>query len=129
MKSKPKKITRFDKVDSYGATSFAIDFENGQGGYYSTKTPDAIKFVVGTEIEYNIEEKESKAGKKYFKITLPNEAAAFKPNAGRPQVEPRIQMISFAMSYCKDLIVAGKIPMSGLSETFDIIYNEMTGKL
>ena len=50
MKSKPKKITRFEKVDSYGATSFAIDFENGQGGYYSTKSPDAIKFVVGTEI-------------------------------------------------------------------------------
>jgi len=129
MKSKPKKITRFEKVDSYGATSFAIDFENGQGGYYSTKSPDAIKFVVGTEIEYNIEEKESKAGKKYFKITLPSEAAAFKPSAGRPQVEPRIQMISFAMAYAKDLVVAGKVDMKSLSVTFDVIYNEMISKL
>jgi len=129
MKSKPKKITKFDKVDSYGATSFAIDFENGQGGYYSTKSPDAIKFVVGQEIDYNIEEKESKAGKKYFKITLPNEAAAFKPNAGRPQVEPRIQMISFAMAYAKDLVVAGKVEMKALPATFDIIYGEMISKL
>jgi len=126
-KAKTTKITQMAQKDSYGNTSFVIELDNGDKGFYTSKNENQTKFVVGEVTEYLIEAKEGKKGT-YYKITLPQTDQSFKP-AGRPQIEPRIQMISFAMSYCKDLIVAGKIPMSGLSETFDIIYNEMTGKL
>jgi len=126
-KSLVTKVTRFEKKDNYGNVSFAIEFSNGDKGFYSTKSENQTAFVAGKDAEYNIEEKQSKAGGIYYKITLPGEAQPFK--GGKPQIEPRVQMISFAMSYTKDLVVAGKIQMSGLSETFDIIYNEMTSKL
>lgn len=126
-KSKVTKVTRFDKKDSYGNSSFSIEFENSDKGFFSTKDENQTKFVVGKEAEYEITEKQSTNGSTYFKITLPQtEQPAFK---GRPQVEPRIQMISFAMSYTKDLIVAGKVELKEISTTFDIIYNEMLGKL
>lgn len=127
-KSLVTKVTKFDKKDSFNNTSFSIEFANGDSGFYSTKDGDQKKFVVGSESEYEIEAKQSKKGTTYYKLTLPGEAQPLK-SSGKPFVEPRVQMISFAMSYTKDLIVAGKVQLSGLSETFDIIYNEMTSKL
>jgi hypothetical protein len=121
------KVTKFDKVDSYGNVSFSVEFANGDKGFYSTKSADQTKFVVGKDAEYEITEKQSQKGGVYYKITLPqSEQPAFK---GKPVVEPRIQMISFAMSYTKDLIVAGKVELKEISTTFDIIYNEMISKL
>jgi len=127
-KSKVTKVTKFDKVDSYGNISFSIELENGDKGFFSTKHADQTKFVVGVEAEYNIEEKTSQKGGVYYKITLPQSEKPFTPG-GRPPVDPKVQMIGFAMSYTKDLIVAGKVDMKELSVTFDVIYNEMTGKL
>lgn len=128
-KSKVLKVTRFDKKDSYGNSSFSIEFENSDKGFFSTKDENQTKFVVGKESEYEITEKQSTKGSTYYKITLPqSEQPTFK-GGGRPQVEPRIQMISFAMSYTKDLIVAGKVELKEISTTFDIIYNEMISKL
>jgi len=127
--SKVTKVTRFDKKDNYGNTSFAIEFANGDKGFYSTKSEDQTKFVVGAESEYEIESKQSKTGSTYFRITLPGEAQPFKPGGGKPPVDPKVQMIGFAMSYTKDLIVAGKIQMKDLPATFDVIYNEMIGKI
>ena len=126
-KSLVTKVTRFEKKDNYGNVSFAIEYSNGDKGFYSTKSEEQTKFVAGKDAEYEIEEKQSKKGGVYYKITLPGEAQPFK--GGRPQIEPRVQMISFAMSYTKDLIVAGKVDMKNLGDTFDIIYNEMTSKL
>jgi len=124
------KVTKFEKKDNYGNTSFSIEFSNGDKGFYSTKTEEQSKFVAGQDSEYEIEEKIGKTGNPWYKITLPgSEQQGFKPGGGRPQVEPRVQMISFAMAYAKDLVVAGKVDMKALPETFDIIYNEMIGKL
>lgn len=127
-KSKVTKVTKFDKVDSYGNTSFSIELENGDKGFFSTKSQEQTKFVVGKEAEYNIEEKEAKKGGTYFKITLPQIDGQW-PKSGRPAPEPRIQMISFAMAYTKDLVVAGKVRFDELPATFDILYNEMIGKI
>jgi hypothetical protein len=128
-KAKVKKITKMDKVDSYGNTSFIIEFENGDKGFYTSKNADQRNFVVGSEAEYVIEEKEGKEGKKYFKITLPKvEGQAFQ-RGGKPQVEPRIQMISFAAAYTKDLIVAGKVELTNFKKEFETIYNVMISKI
>lgn len=116
------------KKDNYGNFSFIVELENGDRGYYNSKYEDQTKFVVGKEAEYLIEEKEGKSGKKYSKITIPQ---SDKPSfgGGRPQVDPKTQMISFAMSYTKDLIVGGKVSMNDLEKEFMRIYNTMTSKL
>lgn len=129
MKAKVTKVTRMDQKDSYGNTSFIIELDNGNKGFYTSKNEDQKKFVVGQEAEYLIEEKQGKTGKPYFKITVPQTENNFKGGGGKPVIEPRIQMISFAMSYTKDLVVAGKIPKEELPVTFEIIYNEMISKL
>lgn len=127
MKAKPTKITRLDKLDSYGNTSFVIEFDNGEKGFYTSKSPDQTKFVVGNVADYEIEVKQGSKGP-YNKITVP-QPAFVKGGGGKPAVEPRIQMISFAMSYCKDCIVAGKIPLADMEKEFNRIYNAMVSKL
>jgi hypothetical protein len=126
-KAKTTKITQMAQKDSYGNTSFIIEMDNGDKGFYTSKNENQTKFVVGRETEYSIEAKEGKIGT-YYKITLPQteQVGGFK---GKPVIEPRVQMISFAMAYAKDLVVAGKVDMKALPETFDIIYSEMISKL
>jgi hypothetical protein len=129
MKNKVTKLTKLDKLDNYGNTTFVVEFADGVKGFYTSKDPEQKKFVVGTEsVEFNIEEKEGKKGK-YNKITLPQMAGKPPFGGGKPPVEPRVQMISFAAAYTKDLIVAGKVPLSEFGVTFEMIYGEMTNKI
>lgn len=130
-KAKVTKVTKFDKVDGYGNTSFSIEFENGDKGFYSTKSPDKIPFIVGNVADYIIEqiEKKDKTGF-YNKVKVPG-ADDFKSGGGfqKKVVDPKVQLAGYAASYAKDLIVAGKIDFSKFKETFDIIYNTMAAKL
>lgn len=126
MKAIVTKVTKMDKRDMYNNTSFKIELDNGDSGFYTSKNEDQTKFVVGKEAEYNIEKKIGKEGKEYFKITLPQSDKSF---GGRPQVDPKTQMISFSMSYCKDLVVAGKVDIKDIGKQFDIIYTLMISKL
>lgn len=129
-KSKVTKVLKMDKKDGYGNTSYIIEFENGDKGYYTSKSDNQNKFVPGQEAEYEIEKKQGKNGNEYFKVKPPaSEGQQSFRGGGRPQVAPRIQMISFSMSYAKDLVVAGKIEVKELPMHFDIIYNEMISKL
>lgn len=128
MKQKVTKITKMDKADSYGNSSFVIEFQDGLRGFYTSKDPNQNKFVVGQETEFNVEERDGKNGKKYNKISLPQTQKPFN-GGGRPAPEPRVQMISFAAAYTKDLIVAGKVPLAEFGITFEMIYGEMINKL
>jgi len=128
-KAKVKKITKFDKRDNYGNFSFSIEFDNGDKGYYTSKFEDQTKFVVDKEVEYIIEEKEGKNNNKYYKITLPDTSGSKSFWGGKPQIDPRVQMISFAMSYTKDLVVGGKLELNKLPDQFNVIYKLMTEKL
>lgn len=128
-KEKVTKITKMDKKDSYGNTSFLLELANGDNGYYTSKNEDQKHFVVGSEAEYNIEEKVGKEGKKYCKITLIKKDD-FKPGGfGKPVQDPKTQMISFAMAYTKDLVVGGKVDISNIEREFEKIYNIMISKL
>lgn len=117
------------KTDNYGNFSFIIEFENGDKGFYTSKSEDQKKFVAGQEAEYIIEEKTGGTGRKYFKVTTPKNENSFSGGFKSKAPEPRIQMISFAMSYSKDLVVAGKIEFKELGTAFEVIYNEMISKL
>lgn len=129
-KAKVTKVTKFDKKDNYGNTSYSIEFENQDKGFFSTKDEEQKKFVVGQETEYNIEEKTGSTGKVYYKITLPqSEQPAKSFGVGKPAQDPKIQMISFSMSYTKDLVAAGKVPLTDLAKEFNNIYNLMISKV
>lgn len=129
-KAKVTKITKFEKKDNYGNTSFSIEFENNDKGFFSTKDEEQKKFIIGQETEYNIEEKTGATGKVYYKITLPQSEQPTKSfGGGKPAQDPKISMIGFSMSYTKDLVVAGKVPMSDLAKEFNSIYNLMISKI
>jgi len=119
------------RKDNYGNYSFIIDFDNGDGGFYNSKSEDQTKFVVGKEAEYNIEEKVGTSGKKYNKITLPQFESSFSGGGfkSKPAQDPKIQMISFAMAYTKDLIVAGKVQLPDMEKEFKRMYTVMTSML
>jgi len=131
-KAKPIKITKMDKKDSYGNTSFVIDMDNSDSGFYTSKNENQTKFVVGQEVEYDIVQKIGGTGKPYNKISMPQSdqpAGGNWQKGGKPAPEPRIQMISFAMAYTKDLVVAGKVDLKDMGKQFDTMYNEMISKL
>lgn len=132
MKAKVTKITKMDKKDSYGNTSFVIEFDNSDKGFYVSKDENQTKFSIGKETEYTIEQKVGKTGATYYKISLPQseqQPGGWQKGGGKPAIEPRIQMISFAMAYTKDLVVAGKVELKELPIHFDVIYNEMISKI
>lgn len=131
-KAKVIKVTKMEKKDDYGNTSFIVEFDNTDKGYYRCRNEEQKNFVPGIEAEYVIEKRENKArGTTYFTVKLPEkDKPAFKGGkGGYQQPEPRITMISYAMSYVKDLAVAGKIEVKQLPEYFEIVYSEMISKL
>lgn len=130
-KSKPNRIEKKDQKDQYGNTSFVISFDNGDRGWYTSKNEDQTKFVVGVEVEYCIEEKEGKNNSKYFKVTVPQTENKFQSGGGfqKKQQDPKVQFISFSMSYTKDLIVAGKVPLADMEKEFNRMFNAMLSKL
>lgn len=121
-KAKVTKITRMDKLDTYGNTSFIVEFDNGQKGFYTSKNPNQTKFIVGNVADYNIEEKQGSKGT-YYKITVPQtEGKSF---GGKPQVDPRFQFIGFSCAYAKDLVVAGKVSIQEMHVTSEAIFKTM----
>lgn len=126
MKSIVTKITKMDRKDSYGNTSFVVEFKTGEKGYYTSKNENQNKFVVGQEADFNIEEKQGSKGV-YYKITVPQSEG--KPFGGKPAIDPKTQMISFSASYTKDIIVAGKAGLQDFEKVFNQIYNVMISKL
>lgn len=128
-KAKVTKITRMEKKDNYGNTSFIIELDNGDRGYYTSKNEDQKKFVVNQESEYLIEQKQGSKGT-YYKISIPQADGGGKSfGGGKVQVDPKVQMISFATSYVKDLVVSGKINMEDFEKQFNRIYNLMISRL
>ena len=95
-----------------------LKLDNGDHGQIGTKDRMPDKIAVGQELTYTIE------GTSYGnKIkTVSQTSGGFK---GKPQRDPKEQMISFSMSYCKDLVVAGKLDIKDLEVGTRRIYNIM----
>lgn len=125
--AKVTKITKMDKKDTYGNSSFIVELENGDKGFYVSKNENQTNFEIGKDAKYLIEEKIGKEGKKYYKITTPS--TPFMHGGAKPQQDPRTQMISFSMSYAKDLVVGGKVEYKDLGGAFENIFNLMVSKI
>lgn len=124
MKAKPTKITKLDKKDNYGNTSFIIEFDNGEKGFYTSKSEDQKKFVVGNVADYEMEVKQGSKGP-YNKITVPQTDNPFKGGGGKTPVDPRAQFISFSAAYSKDLVIAGKVSLGDMNVISNSIFKNM----
>lgn len=125
LKSKVIKITKMDKLDTYGNTSFVIEFEDGTKGYYTSKNPEQTKFIVGNVADFLVEVKQGSKGP-YNKITVPQTNNPFvKGGGGKAPVDPRTQYIGFSAAYSKDLVVAGKVTLENMNAVSDAIFKNM----
>ena len=122
MKAKVTKITRMDQKDTYGNTSFVVEFDNGEKGFYTSKNENQTKFVVGNVADYELEVKQGKKGP-YNKITV-HQTDGWKPG-GKTPVDPRVSFVSMSMSYSKDLVVGGKVPLSDINVMAESMFNKM----
>lgn len=121
MKAKPTKITKLDRLDSFGNTTFIIEFDNLDKGFYTSKSAEQTKFIVGNVADYELESKQGSKGP-YNKITVP--APAFMKGS-KPVQDPRAQFIGFSVAYAKDLVVAGKVELGNMNAVADTIFKNM----
>lgn len=95
-----------------------IELDNGDKGQIGTKDKNPEKLQAGQELTYTIEA--TTRGNK-IKAVNTNQGGGFK----KPMRDPKEQMTSFAMSYAKDLVVAGKLDIKDLEAGTKRIYNIM----
>lgn len=100
-----------------------IELDNGDKGSIGSKEQMPAKLNPGSELTYTIDNGKIKA------VVPQQQGGGQWPKGGKPAPEPRIQMISFAMAYTKDLVVAGKVDLKNMTTQFDILYNEMISKI
>jgi len=95
-----------------------IELDNGDKGQIGTKDKNPEKLEIGNELTYTIE-----STSRGNKIKIVSGAGGFK--GGKPQRDPKEQMISFSTSYVKDLICAGKVDIKDLEPAVKRMYNIM----
>lgn len=121
-KDKVTKITKMEKLDNYGNTTFIVEFANGDKGFYTSKNPNQTKFVVGNVADYLIEEKQGQKGT-YYKITAPQ--TDLKVFGKKSAPDPRYQLIGFSYAYAKDLVVGSKVNMPDFHKVAEDIFKNM----
>lgn len=128
METKTAKIVRTvfvsDWISPQGGQVYyhEIELDNGDRGQIGSKEKMPAKLNPGQELTYTIES--SSRGNKIKAVTQTPQFAG-----KRAMPEPKVQMISFAMAYTKDLVVAGKVPLDNMSKYFDKIYTAMIEKI
>lgn len=100
-----------------------IELDNGDKGQIGSKEKMPAKLNPGQELTYTIEE--TGRGNK-IKAVVNQQGGG-----GRKfvQEDPKVKMISYVGSYCKDLVVAGKIGLQDFEKEFNKMYNLFCSKL
>jgi len=108
MKAKITKVTFKKEYESNFGTLFGFIVEyDGKSAYYSSKTKDQKKFIVGQEAEFTEEVRKGDKGNEYIIIKpVYNKGQS---NFGKALHREQSKYSGFAMSYAKDLVVAGAI--------------------
>lgn len=96
-----------------------IELDNGDKGSIGAKEEMPSKLNPGSTLTYTIDGNKIKAV----------QAANTGTFQGKKAPDPKVQIIGFAMSYTKDLIVAGKVGIGDLEKEFNRIHSLMAGKL
>lgn len=106
---------------------FDLTFENGDSGQYGGQSQEQTKFVIGVETEYTIEQKENARGSYHqIKPIYEQRGGGY---GGRQHESPHNKLVTMAMAYTKDLVVAGKVDLMDMSKYYNKIYKAMSEKL
>jgi len=103
-----------------------VELDNGDKGQIGSKEQMPAKLNPGSTLTYTIETTDK--GNK-IKAVVPTNASGQQWSGKKSAPDPKVQMISFAMSYTKDLIVGGKVQMESLESVFNKIHALMSSKL
>lgn len=97
--------------DNYGVKHlFSIGYEGGQGeGLYSSQKKEQTYFKVGEVAQFTEEVMTKQDGKQWVKVKPVNTRGGYS-SYNREVKKEQSKYSGFAMSYAKDLVVAGCIP-------------------
>jgi len=101
--------------------SFKVTYD-GRSAYYSSKSKDQTKFVAGQEAEFTEETKTSQNGT-YIVIKPPLQNR--QSNFGKALNREKSRYSGFAVSYAKDLLVAGRISKEELADQAWVLFELM----
>ena len=101
--------------------SFKVSYA-GRTAFYSSKSKDQTKFVAGQEAEFTEETKTGKTGT-YLVIKPPMQNR--QSNFGKALTREKSRYSGFAVSYAKDLLVAGRINKEELADQAWILFELM----
>jgi hypothetical protein len=101
--------------------SFKVSYA-GRSAFYSSKTMEQTKFVTGQEAEFTEETKTSTNGS-YLVIKPPQKVQ--QSNFGKALNKEKSRYSGFAVSYAKDMAVAGRIQVTELSTYAWILFDLM----
>ena len=87
--------------------NFLIEYDNKKA-YYTSKSAEQKTFVIGQECEFTEEEHTSEKGGKYWKVRAVRQGN-MQSGYGKALQREQSKYAGFAVSYAKDLIIAGKI--------------------
>jgi hypothetical protein len=126
---KKAKITKVTFTKEWGSGSSItffhdIELDNGDKGSIGAKEKNSPKLAPGTELTYTIEA--GQYGNKIKAVGAPNGGGGF---SGGKKSDPKLQHAAFAMSYTKDLVVAGAIKIGEMNQYFEKIHAAMASKL
>jgi len=101
--------------------SFRVTY-NGRQSYYSSKSKDQTKFVAGQEAEFT---EETKTGKNGTYLVIKPLLQNRQSNFGKALNKEKSRYSGFAVSYAKDMAVAGRIQVDELSSYAWILFELM----
>jgi len=119
-----KEVKDLKKQDTNGNYSFIIKFDNGDEGFYRTKSDHADKFKVGESILYVFETLPKRDGTgTYNKVSLPKPAYPPQQGGGKsfaPKSAHQIKMESRTMllRYAVDMFIAKIVDNAEVKITF-----------
>lgn len=124
MKAKIKAVEyKKEYTTKYGTMYlFRVDYDD-KTGWYSSKSKDQKKFTGGQEAEFTETVSTNDRGEDY--ITIKPIYSAPAGNFGKAVKKEQSRYSGFAMSYAKDLVVAGKIEIKQIEATTKKLFQIM----
>lgn len=104
---------------------FKVSYD-GRSALYSSKSKEQNKFVKGQEAEFTEMEQTTNKGSKYIKIKpVYDGPQQRRSNYGKNLKSEQSRYSGFAVSYAKDLCVAGKIELDELMDFSSLLFHHM----
>jgi hypothetical protein len=97
--------------------NFQVKYDN-EVALYSSKYKDQKKFIPGQEAEFTEESKtytDKNGNEKEYKVIKPLMAGNRQSNFGKALNKEKSRYSGFAVSYSKDLVCAGKLPLEDMA--------------